>query len=146
MARRDAISYTFGPRVSESSDTVKVVYIEDNQENLALVVRILEATGQYRVFGAPDGEAGLELIERELPALVLVDLDIPGVNGFEVTRTVKASGDPRLSGIPVAAVSANVLKDERAAALAAGCVEFIEKPFDIQAFRDQIARLIGSSE
>jgi CheY-like chemotaxis protein len=122
---------------------VKVVYIEDNPANLALVVRILEATGRYRVLGAPDGESGLLLIEQELPSLVLVDLDIPGVNGFEVTRQIKASPKPEVARIPVAAISANVLADERAASLAAGCVEFIEKPFDIGAFRVQVAHLAG---
>ncbi|HUH02243.1 MAG TPA: response regulator [Kofleriaceae bacterium] len=122
---------------------IKVVYIEDNPANLSLVVRVLEATGRYEVIGAPDGEAGLELIESELPALVLVDLDIPGVNGFEVTRQIKASPNPIVAGIPVAAVSANVMAGERAASLEAGCVAFISKPFDIHAFRDQIAELAG---
>jgi CheY-like chemotaxis protein len=129
--------------VGDTNDKVKVVYIEDNAANLALVVRVLEATGRYEVFGADDGEAGLELIEREIPALVLVDLDIPGFNGFEVTRKIKASPNPNVSAIPVAAVSANVLADERTASLEAGCVQFIEKPFDIHAFRDQIANLVG---
>lgn len=119
-----------------------IVYIEDNQTNLDLVVRILESTGLYRVLGAADGETGLEIITDEQPVLVLVDLDIPGVNGFEVTRQLKSSGDSCLARTPVVAVSANVLKNERAAALEAGCVDFIEKPFDISAFRERIAELI----
>jgi CheY-like chemotaxis protein len=95
---------------------------------------------------APDGEAGLALVERERPALVLVDLDIPEVNGFEVTRKIKSSSDPAISRIPVAAISANVLADERAMSLAAGAIDFIEKPFDIHAFRGQVARLCGLEE
>ena len=129
--------------MAEPSNTVKVVYIEDNAANLALVVRVLESTGRYEVFGAPDGETGLELIEQKIPALVLVDLDIPGFNGFEVTRKIKASTNPDVASIPVAAVSANVLADERTTSLEAGCIQFIEKPFDIHAFREQIARLVG---
>ena len=129
--------------MADPKKTLKVVYIEDNAANLALVVRVLESTGHYVVYGAHDGETGLELIEQELPALVLVDLDIPGLNGFEVTRKIKASPNPSVSAIPVAAVSANVLADERNASLEAGCVQFIEKPFDIRVFRDQIARLVG---
>jgi CheY-like chemotaxis protein len=124
---------------------IKVVYIEDNPANLALVVRLLESTGQFRVLGAPDGESGLELIEAELPDVVLVDLDIPGSNGFEVTRRIKASADARVARIPVAAVSANVLQNERAASLDAGCALFIEKPFDIGAFRATVAELAGLS-
>jgi len=131
--------------VSDSSERVKVVYIEDNPANLALVVRALEATGKFRVFGAADGEAGIELINEQLPALVLVDLDIPGLNGFEVTRMIKASDNPEVSKIPVAALSANVMQDERQASLDAGCVSFIEKPFDLSSFRLQVARLVGLS-
>ena len=120
---------------------IKVVYIEDNQANLALVVRVLESTGQFRVLGAPDGDSGLELIEAEIPDVVLVDLDIPGSNGFEVTRRIKASSNRRVARIPVAAVSANVMQNERIASLDAGCVLFIEKPFDINAFRATVAEL-----
>ena len=133
--------YTAGA-LPDSGARQKVVYIEDNPSNLRMVVRILQATGLYEVLSAPDGESGLELVARERPALVLVDLDVPEVNGFEVTRKIKTSSDPRIACIPVAAISANVLADERAASLAAGAVAFIEKPFDIQAFRRQIAELI----
>jgi CheY-like chemotaxis protein len=132
--------------VAGDQDVSKIVYIEDNAENQSLVVRILESTGQYRVFVASDGETGLSLIADELPVLVLVDLDIPGVNGFEVTRLIKSSDNPAIAEIPVAAVSANVLKDERNAALAAGCITFIEKPFDIGAFRTRVAQLIANEK
>ena len=128
---------------AESKQTI--ICIEDNPENLSLVVRILESTGKYRVLGAPDGEMGLELINKEYPVLVLLDLDIPGLNGFEVTRQIKASADSNISKIPVAAISANVLADERQASLDAGCVDFIEKPFDLRNFRTQIQRLIEES-
>lgn len=124
-------------------EPVKVVYIEDNAANMALVVRALEATGRYRVFGAPDGGAGLELIDAERPALVLVDLDVPEVNGFEVTRQIKSSSCAEIARIPVVAVSANVMQGERDAALAAGCVAFIEKPFDLHEFRAMVAELAG---
>ncbi len=122
---------------------IKVIYIEDNPANLALVVRLLESTGRFKVLGAPDGESGLELIEAELPDVVLVDLDIPGSNGFEVTRRIKASPNPRVASIPVAAVSANVMQNEQAASLDAGCQVFIEKPFDINWFRATVAQLAG---
>jgi CheY-like chemotaxis protein len=123
---------------------IKVVYIEDNQANLQLVVRALEATGRYQVLGAPDGDSGLQLVEEQLPDVVLVDLDVPGTNGFEVTRQMKASPNPAVARIPIAAVSANVLADERTAALAAGCVAFVEKPFDIHRLRELVAELAGA--
>lgn len=131
--------------MGNSGEVTTVVYIEDNQTNLDLVVRILESTGLYLVIGAADGETGLEVIAAHQPALVLVDLDIPGLNGFEVTRQLKSSSDPVLCRTPVVAVSANVLKNERAAALEAGCVDFIEKPFDISTFRERIAALVEAA-
>lgn len=127
-------------------DIIKVVYIEDNPANLSLVVRVLESTGRFKVEGAPDGETGLALIEKDVPNVVLVDLDIPGVNGFEVTRQIRASENPEVAKLPVAAVSANVMQGERLASLEAGCTIFIEKPFDIRAFRKLVADLAGISQ
>lgn len=126
-------------------ERITVVYIEDNQANLDLVSRLLESTGVYRVIGVADGAAGLAAIERERPALVLTDLDVPTVNGFEITRRLKASHDHEIASTPVAAVSANVLKNERQAAFDAGCVAFIEKPFDISEFRAEIERILVAS-
>jgi len=126
------------------SNRICIVYIEDNAANLDLVTRLLGSTGRYRVMGAMDGEAGLELVQRERPKLVLVDLDIPGVNGFEVMRQIKGSPDPEVAGTPVIVVTANVMTHERDQALAAGATDFIEKPFDIQSFRKSIDALVGA--
>ena len=122
----------------------KIVYIEDNAANLDLVTRVLRSTDRFDVIGAADGETGLALIVAERPALVLVDLDVPGLNGFEVTRQIKAHEDPGVATIPVAAVSANVMQNERDLAIEAGCVAFIEKPFDIREFRARIAGLLDT--
>lgn len=129
---------------SSRPEPLTIVYIEDNATNLDLVSRVLESTHQYRVIGARDGNEGLRIVEQERPALVLVDLDVPEVNGFEVARRVKASHNPHVASIPVAVVTANVLTNERQAAIEAGCVAFIEKPFDIHEFRREIARLTGT--
>lgn len=120
----------------------KIIYIEDNDANLDLVQRVLHATGNYEVIGVMDGEAGLALIARDYPVLVLLDLDIPGLNGFEVLRQIKASDDPRVAAIPVAVVTANVITHERDQAFDGGCDAFIEKPFDIKSFRKQIRELV----
>lgn len=127
------------------SDKAKILYIEDNAANLDLVQRVLHSTGKYEVLGAMDGEVGLDIIIAERPALVLVDLDIPGVNGFEVLRQIKQSSDPMVARIPVAIVTANVVTCERERALEQGCAAFIEKPFDIRDFRDEIGRLIDGA-
>ena len=119
---------------------LKVVYIEDNPANLDLVARVLESTGRYRVIGALDGRAGLDTVARERPALVLLDLDVPAINGFEIARRLRSS--PDLSRTPIAVVTANILAGERQAAFDAGCESFIEKPFDIHELRREVARLV----
>jgi CheY-like chemotaxis protein len=131
--------------VAGANARVKIVYIEDNDANLDLVKRILHSTGRYDVLGATDGDQGIAMIEREHPQLVLVDLDIPGANGFEVIRQIKGSADPSIAAVPIAVVTANVLTHERDQALEAGCAAFIEKPFEIRAFREQIEKLVGAS-
>ena len=124
---------------------LKVVYIEDNPANLDLVARVLESTGRYRVIGALDGTTGLDAIAREKPALVLVDLDVPEINGFEIARRLKSSPSPDLARTPIAVVTANIMAGERQAALDAGCASFIEKPFDIHEFRREVARILSAA-
>jgi two-component system cell cycle response regulator DivK len=120
---------------------IAIVYVEDNAANFALVRKILEHDGGYRVLGATTGEEGLELIERERPALVLLDLDLPGISGIEVAARLKS--DERLRDIPLVAVTASVMKRERDAAIAAGCARFVEKPFDIHLLRDIVAEMVA---
>jgi CheY-like chemotaxis protein len=120
-----------------------IVYIEDNAANLDLVRRVLQATGKYTVIGVEDGRVGLEVVRRERPALVLVDLDIPSMNGFEITRQLRHDHDAEIARTPVVAISANVLQGESEAAINAGCNAFVEKPFDIHDFREVIARVLG---
>lgn len=120
----------------------RVVYIEDNEANLALVRKVLEHGGKFRVLGAATGEEGLELIRQEPPDLVLVDLDLPGMNGFEVARALKA--DPALAHLPIVAISASVMKQERQQAIEAGCLFFVEKPFDIRELRAVVEEALVS--
>ncbi|MCA9665770.1 MAG: response regulator [Myxococcales bacterium] len=118
-----------------------IVYIEDNPDNFRLVKRLLESSKGYIVEQARDGVAGLELVKARRPALVLLDLDVPLLNGFEIAARLR--DDPELSKIPVVAVSANVMQGERQRSLELGCRAFIEKPFDIHEFRRTIERLLS---
>ena len=120
-----------------------IVYIEDNAANLDLVKRVLESTGHYRVIGVEDGQTGLDTVRRERPQLVLVDLDIPSINGFEVARRLRGDRDPEISSTRIVAISANVLQNEPQASLEAGCDAFVEKPFDIHDFRALIGKVLG---
>ncbi len=139
MARMSTASATPGAPVTVQT----IVYIEDNAANLDLVRRVLESTGHYRVLGVEDGQAGLELVRKERPQLVLVDLDIPSMNGFEVARRLRSDRDPLVARTRIVAISANVLQNEPQASLDAGCDAFVEKPFDIHDFRLVIGRVLA---
>src|SRR5262245_28285320 len=106
---------------------MRIVYVEDNPANFVLVRKILEVHGEHVVEQAASAEDGLLAIEGDPPALVLLDLDLPGMSGLELARRLKA--DVRLRSIPIVAISASVMKDERSQARQAGCVGFLEKPF-----------------
>jgi CheY-like chemotaxis protein len=119
----------------------RIVYVEDNAANLALVVKVLQHGGEYEVVGAPTGEDGLELVRAAPPDLVLLDLDLPEMSGFDVVTALKQ--DEGLAAIPVVAISASVMKQERQQALEAGCAWFIEKPFDLAELRAVVADAIA---
>ncbi len=106
-----------------------------------LVRKVLEVHGEHVVEQAASAEDGWARIEAAPPALVLLDLDLPGMSGLELARRLKA--DPRLRGIPLVAISASVMKDERGQAREAGCVSFLEKPFDIQELRRVVAEAVA---
>lgn len=124
-------------------DPRPVLYIEDNPSNYALVRKVLEATGRYTVSRATTGEEGLEAVARTPPDLILLDLDLPGIGGVDVARKLRAN--PATANTPIIAVSASVLKAERALAIDAGCNAFVEKPFDIVEFREVVDRVFAST-
>ena len=119
----------------------RILYIEDNAANLALVRKVLEHGGTWEVVGAATGEEGLALVEADGFALVLLDLDLPGIDGIAVARRLR--GSSRAATLPILALSAGVMKHEREQALAAGCEGFLEKPFDIAELRRLVRELIG---
>ncbi len=112
---------------------MRIVYVEDNDANLTLVRKVLEAAGDITVTGVPSAEEGLQLVTQEPPDVLLLDLDLPGMSGLDLARKLRQI--PELSALPIIAISASVMKDERAKALQAGCDAFVEKPFDIQRLR-----------
>jgi len=116
-----------------------ILYIEDNFDNRMLVRRVLEAEG-YRVVEAEDGAQGIEWLESETPDLVLMDINLPEIDGYEVTKRFKQL--PSMARVPVIAMTANVMKGDRERTLAAGCDGYIPKPIDIDALPSQIARFL----
>ena len=102
---------------------------EDEPDNQVILQTVVETLVGVRAEVAGDGLAVLACVSRERPHMILLDLMMPGLDGFQVTRRLKA--DPATAGIPIVAVSAMARLDDREAALAAGCDEFVRKPFEL---------------
>lgn len=112
-----------------------ILYIEDNYENRLLVNRILTAEG-HTVLEAADGPEGLEIAEREALDLILVDINLPDMDGYEVTARLRKM--PSMHRVPVVALTANVLRGDRERSLEAGCDGYIQKPLDVDMLPTQI--------
>jgi len=117
-----------------------LLLIEDNEMNRDAISRLLARRG-FTVLTAEDGEQGLQLCRETLPDLVLVDLGLPGIDGFEVARQLKA--DPRTAHIPVIALTARALTSDQEAALASGCDDYDTKPVDLVRLVGKIRALLG---
>jgi two-component system cell cycle response regulator DivK len=117
----------------------KILYIEDNPGNRMLVQRIL-LVEDYDVFEAEDGPKGIELALQEKPDLILMDMNLPDIDGYELTRRMRAI--PELAHIPIIAMTANVMQGDREKTLAAGCSGYIPKPIDVDELPNQIARFL----
>ncbi len=113
----------------------RILYIEDNPENRLLMRRVLMAEG-YLVEEAIDGQTGLQKAEESPPDLILMDINLPEIDGYEVTARLKQL--PNMQGVPIIAVTANVMKGDREKTLAAGCDGYIQKPIDIDLLPSQI--------
>ncbi len=110
----------------------RVLAVEDNFSNMILISRVVEAEG-YELLEADDGNVALELLAREIPDLILLDINIPGIHGLELAQRLKA--DDRLAHIPLIATTANVLMGDREKCLEAGCDDYLPKPLDIRQLR-----------
>ncbi len=113
----------------------KILYIEDNPGNRLLVSRILMVE-DYDVIEAEDGPTGIDKAMRQKPDLILMDMNLPDIDGYELTRRMRDI--PELSGIPIIAMTANVMHGDREKSLEAGCDGYIPKPIDVDALPGQI--------
>jgi two-component system cell cycle response regulator DivK len=120
----------------------KVLVVEDDQDNREMVLKVLKHNG-YQAIEAVDGQEAIEKAKAEDPDLILLDLYIPKMDGYEVTRRLK--GDQGLKHIPIIALTAHAMKGNREEALAAGCDGYIAKPINVRELPQQIEHfLIGS--
>ena len=120
---------------------IKVLYVEDNDDNVYMLKMRLELLGDFEVLTAEDGEKGCEIALRERPDIILMDLEMPVIDGWEATRRLK--GDPQTHDIPVIALSAHALAGEREKAIAAGCDEFDTKPIEFERLVATVRRLLA---
>jgi CheY-like chemotaxis protein len=116
----------------------KILIVEDVEFNRDLIVQLLEDT--YDVLTAADGAEGLQLAARERPDLILMDLSLPVLDGWEATRRLKANG--ALHYIPIIALSAHAMMGDREKALQSGCDEYLSKPLDENLLFAKLARLL----
>ena len=116
----------------------RILYVEDNEDNVYMLRRRLAKLG-YEMIVAEDGEKGVAAAQRERPDLILMDLSLPVLSGWDAARRLKSAAETR--AIPIIALSAHALDGERDRALAAGCDEFETKPVDLPRLLEKIERL-----
>jgi two-component system, cell cycle response regulator DivK len=117
----------------------KILYVEDNEDNVYMLGRRLRRHG-FEMVAAPDGERGIALARNEQPDVILMDLSLPVVDGWEATRRLKQA--PETRAIPVIALSAHAMAGDREQALAAGCDDYDTKPVDLERLLAKIRALL----
>jgi CheY-like chemotaxis protein len=117
----------------------RILYIEDNEDNIYMLTRRLKRQG-FEVLVARDGEQGVAMARSEQPDLILMDLNMPIMDGWEATRQLKGASET--SAIPVIALSAHAMTGDRERAMAAGCDDYDTKPVRIDSLMAKIAKLL----
>jgi two-component system, cell cycle response regulator DivK len=120
----------------------KILLVEDNEMNRDMLSRRLERRG-YQVVIAVDGVEGVRMAEAEAPALILMDMSLPVLDGWEATRQIKAA--PATGGIPIIALTAHAMSGDREKAIEAGCDDFDTKPVDLPRLLAKIEALLGGA-
>lgn len=121
----------------------KILQIEDNEANRALVRRVLESRG-YSVYDAENGISGVRRAQELKPALILMDINIPGLDGYEAATRIRSISE--LKSIPIVAITAGASRGDRERSLSAGCNGYIQKPIDIKLFHKQIEEFLSGRE
>ena len=117
----------------------KILYVEDNEDNIYMLTNRLGRHG-HEVLVARDGQQGIDMAQREMPTLIIMDLSLPVVDGWESTRRLKAAAETR--HIPVIGLSAHALSGDRERALAAGCDDYDTKPVELRRLLHKIRAVL----
>jgi CheY-like chemotaxis protein len=121
----------------------RILLVEDNEMNRDMLSRRLQKKG-YDVLIAPDGEAGIHLAASERPDLILMDMSLPVIDGWEATRRIK--GQPQTAAIPVIALTAHVMEGDRDRAFEAGCDDYDAKPIDLERLLGKMQALLNKRD
>ena len=120
----------------------KILCIEDNPDNMTLLKRVLESRG-YTLVEARNGLDGVAKAETEDVKLVLLDINLPDIDGYEVAHRLRSSANPNVSTIPIIAITANALKGDAETALSAGCNLYMSKPINLQELWARVETLVS---
>jgi len=118
----------------------RILIVDDNRDNRELVVKVLARHG-YEIIEAENGEKAMEMVAGQPPDLILMDISLPGLNGYEVTRRLKERQESH--HIPIIALTAHAMKGDREKALASGCSDYLAKPIDIRELPQLVARRLA---
>lgn len=121
----------------------KILVVEDNETNMYLIRYILQQKG-FDVFEATSGEEGIELAVREEPDLVIMDIQLPGIDGLEATRKIRSSAG--LEDVSIVALTAHAMMGDREKAMDAGCSGYIEKPIDPENFMSRLGEFLPAGD
>jgi two-component system cell cycle response regulator DivK len=121
---------------------IRVLYVEDNDDNVYMLKMRLELLDEFEVLTAQDGEKGCDMAAAERPDIILMDLEMPGIDGWEATRRLKSN--PQTRDIPIIALSAHALAGSREKALVAGCDEFDTKPIEFDRLVTTMRRVLAA--
>jgi two-component system cell cycle response regulator DivK len=122
-----------------------ILYVEDNPDNMMLVKRALEARG-YKLLEALNGLTGVHKAETDEVDLILLDINLPDIDGYEVARRIRSSAKHTLAYVPIIAVTANALKGDAEKALAAGCDVYMSKPINIRELWARVEAFVPSPQ
>jgi CheY-like chemotaxis protein len=128
--------------MSEGAVVRKLLYVEDNEDNLYMLQLWFDVLGGYEILSARDGAAGIAMAASERPDLILMDLNLPEIDGWEATRRLKA--DPATCDIPIIALSAHAMAGDREKALATGCDDFDTKPIEFDRMLAKIEQALAT--
>ena len=122
---------------------MKILYVEDNPDNVYMLTRRLKKKG-FDIILAEDGKKGVEMALSESPDLILMDLNLPSMDGWEATKNIKA--DEKGKDIPIIALSAHAMEEHKKSAIDAGCDDYDTKPVDFKRLLSKISQFIEMSE